>query len=260
MDNLIESESNKEVSYLKKSIADLVVQDEDDNKYIVEIEREPTRNFLHKAHFNTSRLVIDSISGNQDYTTIKKVFHISLLYFTPPGMKKPISHGKTIIHEIDTAAPVQMRIANQGLVMFEQKNVFPEYFFISIPQFDDLITQEMDEWLYMMKHAEVRSDFKSPYMKQVSERLAVLKMADAERVAYFRYLKEIVHSEDALLTAKAEGLLKGKKEGIKEGIKEGMEKGIAKGKIALLNQLLEKGRLTPEEYAEELKALESSED
>jgi predicted transposase/invertase (TIGR01784 family) len=216
---LLETESNKETSHLKKSIADLVVQDEDDNKYIVEIERSYTPNFMHKACFNTSRLVVDSISGNQDYTTIKKVFHISLLYFSTQEMRKPIYHGKTIIHEIDTAHPVTMRIANQGLVMFEHRNIFPEYFFISIPLFDEKIYQEIDEWLYMMKHSEVRSDFKSPYMEKVKERLAVLKMSDEERAEYYNYLKEAVHSQDVLTAAEQ----KGEKRGIEKGRAEGKE-------------------------------------
>ena len=178
---LLESESNKEASHLKKSIADLVVQDEDDNKYIVEIERAFTPHFLHKAHFNTSRLVVDSILGNQDYTTIKKVFHISLLYFYTDQMRKPIYHGETIIHEVDTAHPMQVLIANQGLILFKHKNIFPEYFFISIPLFNEVIHQEIDEWLYIMKHSEVREDFRSPYMKKVTERLSVLRMDDEER-------------------------------------------------------------------------------
>jgi predicted transposase/invertase (TIGR01784 family) len=130
-------------------------------------------------------------------------------------MKKTIYYGKTIIHEIDTAHPVNLRIANQGLVMFEHKNVFPEYFFISILLFDEVIHQEIDEWLYMMKHSEVREDFKSPYMKKVQERLAVLKRNEADRMAYYQYLKEAVHSQDILLAATE----KGKPEGIQEGEK-----------------------------------------
>ncbi len=223
---LLESESNRETVDLKRSIADLVVQDEENNKYIVEIERSFTPNFMHKACFNTSRLVVDSISGNQDYTTIKKIFHISLLYFSTPDMKKPIYHGKTLIHEIDTAHPVDFRIANQGLVMFEHKNIFPEYFFISIPLFDEIIHQDIDEWLYMMKHSEVKDDFKSPYMKKVKERLAVLKMSEADRTAYFSYLKEAVHSQDVLLAAEQKGKAEGIEEGIKEVAKNMRSKGI----------------------------------
>jgi len=206
---LLESESNKESLELKKSIADLVVEDADGNKYIVEIERAYTPNFMHKACFNSSRLVIDGIYGNQDYTSIKKVFHISLLYFTTKQMQRPIYHGKTIIHEVDTAHPVDIRIANQGLIMFDTPNIFPEYFFISVPMFDDVIHGEIDEWLYVMKHSDTKESFKSPYMKKVAERLTVLKMNTDERNTYFHYLKEAVHSQDVLTAAEAKGEARG---------------------------------------------------
>lgn len=206
---ILDSESNKETSHLKKSIADLVVEDEDGNKYIVEIERAFTQNFMHKACFNSSRLIVDNIAGSQDYTAIRKVFHISLLYFSTKEMQKPIYHGKTIIHEIDTAHPIDVRIANQGLVMFENHNIFPEYFFISVPLFNDIINQEIDEWLYVMKHSEVKGDFKSPYMTKVSQRMNVLKMNDEERNEYIHYLKQAVHSQDTLSAAEAKGEAKG---------------------------------------------------
>ena len=220
---LLESESNKESLELKKSIADLVVEDADGNKYIVEIERAYTPNFMHKACFNSSRLVIDGIYGNQDYTSIKKVFHISLLYFTTKQMQRPIYHGKTIIHEVDTAHPVDIRIANQGLIMFDTPNIFPEYFFISVPMFDDVIHGEIDEWLYVMKHSDTKEGFKSPYMKKVAERLTVLKMNTDERNTYFYYLKEAVHSQDVLTAAEAKGKVKGIEQSVLNMLKQKLD-------------------------------------
>ena len=209
---LLDTESNKETLELKKSIADLVVEDEEGNKYIVEIERSYTPHFIHKACFNSSRLVVDGIYGTQDYTTIKKIFHISLLYFSTKEMLKPIYHGKTIVHEVDTKHPVDVRIANEGLVIFNTPNVFPEYFFISVPMFDDIINSEIDEWLYVMKHSDIKQSFKSPYMAKVAERLAVIKMSAAERNEYIYYQKQSVHSQDILQAAET----KGKAEGIQE--------------------------------------------
>ena len=209
---LLDTESNKETLELKKSIADLVVEDEEGNKYIVEIERSYTPHFIHKACFNSSRLVVDGIYGNQDYTTIKKIFHISLLYFSTKGMQKPIYHGKTIVHEVDTKHTVDVSIANEGLVIFNNPNVFPEYFFISVPMFDDIINSEIDEWLYVMKHSDIKQSFKSPYMAKVAERLAVIKMSAAERNEYIYYQKQSVHSQDILQAAET----KGKAEGIQE--------------------------------------------
>ena len=214
---LLDGESNKEELDLKRSIADLVVEDAEGNKYIVEIERAYTPNFMHKACFNSSRLVVDGIYGNQDYTTIKKVFHISLLYFSTKEMQKPIYHGKTIVHEVDTKHPVNVRIANEGLVIFNTPNVFPEYFFISVPMFDDVINAEIDEWLYVMKHSDIKKDFKSPYMTKVAERLAVIKMSAEERNEYIYYQKQSVHSQDILQAAENKGILKTATNMLKEG-------------------------------------------
>lgn len=208
---LLDTESNKEGLEMKKSIADLVVEDGEGNKYIVEIERAYTPNFMHKACFNSSRLVVDGIYGNQDYTTIKKIFHISLLYFSTKEMQKPVYHGKTIVHEVDTKHPVDVSIANEGLVIFNTPNVFPEYFFISVPMFDDVINSEIDEWLYVMKHSEIKQGFKSPYMAKVAERLSVIKMSNEERNEYIYYQKQSVHSQDILNAARAEGEAKGVK-------------------------------------------------
>jgi predicted transposase/invertase (TIGR01784 family) len=213
---LLDTESNKEGLEMKKSIADLVVEDGEGNKYIVEIERAYTPNFMHKACFNSSRLVVDGIYGNQDYTTIKKIFHISLLYFSTKEMQKPVYHGKTIVHEVDTKHPVDVSIANEGLVIFNTPNVFPEYFFISVPMFDDVINSEIDEWLYVMKHSEIKQEFKSPYMAKVAERLSVIKMSSEERNEYIYYQKQSVHSQDILNAARAEGEAKGEAEGIKK--------------------------------------------
>lgn len=213
---LLDTESNKEGLEMKKSIADLVVEDGEGNKYIVEIERAYTPNFMHKACFNSSRLVVDGIYGNQDYTTIKKIFHISLLYFSTKEMQKPVYHGKTIVHEVDTKHPVDVSIANEGLVIFNTPNVFPEYFFISVPMFDDVINSEIDEWLYVMKHSEIKQGFKSPYMAKVAERLSVIKMSSEERNEYIYYQKQSVHSQDILNAARAEGEAKGEAKGIKK--------------------------------------------
>lgn len=64
---------------------------------------------------------------------------------------------------------------------FDAHNILPEYFVISIPLFNDVIKDELDEWLHMMKHSEVKEDFKFPYMKKVADRLNFLKMTPAER-------------------------------------------------------------------------------
>ncbi|AFC74074.1 hypothetical protein MCI_06390 [Rickettsia montanensis str. OSU 85-930] len=41
---------------------------------VVEIDKSYTNLFMHKACFNSSRLIVDSIFKSEDYSTIKKYF------------------------------------------------------------------------------------------------------------------------------------------------------------------------------------------
>ena len=123
--SLLESESNKEAAYMKRSIADLIVEDQDGNNYIVEIDRAYTKLFLHKAVFNTSRLIVDNLGSSQDYLKIKKVFHISLLYFPFDDTDTPLHHGPVIFHEVDKKHPTDLNLIDRGMHIFEAHNIFP---------------------------------------------------------------------------------------------------------------------------------------
>jgi len=246
---LLDAESNKESKLLKRSIADLIVEDEEGNNYIIEIDRAYTHLFLHKAVFNTSRLIVDNLGTNQDYLKIKKVFHINLLYFPFSDTKSPLHHGKVIFHEIDKSHPVDFHLVDRGMNIFDLHNIFPEYFVISIPLFDDVIKQEIDEWLYLMKHSEVKESFKSPYMQKVAQRLNILKMSNAERNIYDSYIMESMKGRDYLVSAeergRGEGIQIGKEEGIQigkeEGIQIGKAEGEAKRNLEIARTLLAKG-------------------
>ena len=214
---LLESESNKEDSNSKRSLADLIVEDEDKNKYIIEIERNLKDSFVHKSCFNTSRLIVDNLAQREDYTQIIKVFHISLLYFPIGSGSGAIYHGKTIIHEIETSERLNVHIKNQETgKVFDATDILPEYFFISIPLFNDKLEREIDDWLYMMKYDNLPDVFHSKYLNQAAEKLSILKMTEQERANYSYYQKKLHNDRDELKAA----LDKGRQEGREEGEKK----------------------------------------
>lgn len=214
---LLESESNKEDSKSKRSLADVIVEDEDKNKYIIEIERNLKDSFVHKSCFNTSRLIVDNLAQREDYTQIIKVFHISLLYFPIGTGAGAIYHGKTIIHEIETNERLNVHIKNQETgKVFDATDILPEYFFISIPLFNDKLEREIDDWLYMMKYDNVPNSFHSKYLNQAKEKLSILKMTKEERAGYSYYQKKLYSDRDELQAAIAKGREEGRQEGIEK--------------------------------------------
>ena len=210
---LLETESNKEDSKRKRSLADLIVEDEDHHKYIIEIERNVKDSYIHKACFNTSRLIVDNLAQREDYTQIIKIFHISLLYFPIGNSNGAIYHGKTIIHEIETNEKLSVHIKNQETgEVFDATDILPEYFYISVPLFNDRLEREIDDWLHVMKYDEVPPNYHSPYMVQVAEKLSILKMTPEERANYSYYQKKLYNDRDELQAAEARGIDIGKVE------------------------------------------------
>ena len=225
---LLEAESNKEDSKSKRSLADVIVEDENHQKYIIEIERNVKDSFVHKACFNTSRLIVDNLAQRENYTDIVKVFHISLLYF--PVGNAPIYHGKTIVHEVGTNERLHVHIKNpETKEVFDATDILPEYFFISIPLFNDRLEKEIDDWLYVMKYDDVPTEFHSPYMKLVAEKLAILKMTPPERSNYSYYLKKLYNDRDELQAA------------ISRGLEQGLEQGQKSKTIEIARNLLSAG-------------------
>ena len=237
---LLESESNKEDSKGKRSLADLIVEDEDHHKYIIEIERNVKDSFIHKSLFNSSRLIVDNLAQREDYTQIIKIFHISLLYFPIGTGSGAIYHGKTIIHEIETKERLSVHIKNQQTgEIFDATDILPEYFYISVPLFNDRLEKEIDDWLHVMKYDQVPKNYHSPYMKQVAEKLTILKMTPAERANYSYYQKKIYSDRDELQAAEARGKVKGKAEGKAELIKTMIDRGNSIDIIAQITGLSE---------------------
>lgn len=237
---LLDTESNKEEHMGKRSLADLIVEDVSHHKYIVEIERNIKHTFLHKACFNTSRLIIDHLAQDVDYDEIIKVFHISLLYF--PIGNGIIYHGKTIVNEVETKEPLSLQLKNPTTgESFNTVDILPEYFFISIPQFNDRLEKEIDDWLYVMKHDNVPpTAFHSPCMQKVAEKLNILKMTPAERDNYYQYRKKLCDERNELQAAEEIGIAKGEAIGIAKGEAIGIAKGEAIGEDRGMVKMIQK--------------------
>lgn len=219
--SLLESESNQEDEMGKRSLADLIVEDDQKHKYIIEIERSIKETFLHKACFNTSRLIVDNLSQGIDYSHIVKIFHISLLYF--PVGEGAVYHGKTILKEVETNEILTLHLKDPATnKTFDAVDILPEYFVISVPLFNDRLEKEIDDWLYVLKHDNVPTTCHSPYMKKVAEKLNILKMTPLERNRYYQYMKKIYDERDSLQAAIQMGESKGEANAIRKMLHAGL--------------------------------------
>ena len=242
IDEIIESESNQESENRKFNRVDLRCKNSKGEQIIIEVQNQREADYLQRILWGTSKAVVESLELGEKYSGVVKVISISILYHTMRLDENEntdfIYYGTTELVGLHTKKPL---ILHESIAKGEKnslvtsKDVFPEYYMIYVEKFNDMITEDIDEWVYFFKHGAIREDFKSPGIMLAAKKLDYMMMNDKQRRAYEDYLAYVGQELDILDTAKAEGI----KEGIKEGMKKGRKQGQEEKSIEIAKNLLD---------------------
>ncbi|MBI4863678.1 MAG: Rpn family recombination-promoting nuclease/putative transposase [Candidatus Riflebacteria bacterium] len=215
---ILESESTKERALDKANRVDLKVRDGRGNLIIIEVQYERQYDYLQRILFGTSRVITDHLSEGDPYSKVPKVISVSILFFDLGQGKDYVYRGTTSfrgIHHDD-----ELELSSQQAELYGRKrvfDVFPEYYLIKVNQFDDVARDTLDEWIYFLKHEEVKDGFKARGLEQAKERLDVAKLPDAERRAYDEYVEDLRYQASLAESSFGSGRLQGRKEGLEKG-------------------------------------------
>ncbi|HLC15221.1 MAG TPA: hypothetical protein VJL89_03225, partial [Thermodesulfovibrionia bacterium] len=136
-------------------------------------------------------------------------------------------HGKTDFYGLNTHNRLEFKHRKKDAVIgntVESKhNIFPEYYLIEFERFQNVITTDIDEWIYFLKNSDIKPEFKSKNIQQVGEKLDVMKMSEEERKAYEKFLLDRASEKDVIETAMEEGRQGEKKETVIKMVKEGFK-------------------------------------
>ena len=226
---LLESESNRENKEAKSNRVDIKAKNSKDEIILVEIQLEHQTDFLERILFGVSKTIIELIGKGQDYTNVKKVYSINILYFNLGVGKDYIYHGVnnfTGMNMGDTL--VFNKREKQGYKKRKRANIFPEYYILRVNQYEKETPETpLEEWMQYLKDGYIRPDTTTPGLQKARECLRVLSMTDKERKEYEYYLYNKVYEEDVVETAREDGWFEGYDEAVLEMVNklkaEGMD-------------------------------------
>ena len=223
--SILESESNANHNSQKINRVDLLVENQDKERIIVELQYNDEYDYFQRMLFATSKHIVNNLDKGKNYGAIKKVYSINLIYFDLGQGTDYVYHGKNEfrgIHQNDI-----LGLSDTQKTMFEQDNVYqiyPEYYVIKINNFNDITQDNLDEWIYYFKNDDLKDNFKAQGLSEVRELLRLGKLSEAEKNAYERYIEELASAQSMVLTAQMKGIAEGRAEGIAEGRAEGEHK------------------------------------
>ena len=234
--NIIESETNQRTEDDKFNRVDLLIQDKENRKIYIEIQNTRETDYLESLLYCTSKIIVDHQKLGDDFRNISKVISISIMYFNLGFGDDYIYHGTNDFFGLNTNNKliVKKRVALLESIepkyRFEEKNIFPEYYLITVERYKNIIKRKIDEWIYIFKNNEVADGSTSKNIDKAERKLSELNMNDIERQAYDKYLINTARDRDAINTAKEEGRDEGKIEGKIEGRSEGKIEGRSEGR------------------------------
>ena len=236
INKFLESESNQEDETDKQNRADLLAEDSEGNKYIIEVQNSNVFSYFQRMLFGTSKLITEYIQKGDSYEKIQKVYSINIVYFNLGQGSDYIYYGSTEfrgVHNNDilSLSPFQMQKFNCDTV----SKIFPEYYILKVDSFNKEATSKLEELISFLKSGDIPEYPKAKGLKEAKEIMLYENMSDEEKRIYDKRLDAIAIMNDTIVTTRGEAILEGRAEGMELGLAEGIERGLAKG--------LEKGRV-----------------
>lgn len=140
--NLLESESNANDDEQKINRVDMLVENEQRERLIIELQYSKEFDYrigepFQRMLFATSKHLTETLQKGKPY--IKKVFSINLIYFDLGYGTDYVYHGKTEFRGIHQNDVLALSVKQKEL--FQKDDVYaisPEYYVIKINNFDDV--------------------------------------------------------------------------------------------------------------------------
>jgi len=227
IENIIESESNKLNKYQKFNKVDLLVKNTNGELIIIEVQNNREHDYLLRILFGTSILLVNNMDEGMNYSEVKKIISVNIVYFELGQGQDYIYHGTTNFTGINKKDTLKLSQDQQLLYKTENvSKVYPEYYVIRVNQFDDIAKNTIDEWIYFLKNEDIKKGFKAKGIQQANEKLNILKLSESDRKEYERFIEQIRYEESLIVSNYQVGEIKGEKKGKTEVAKNAIKAGI----------------------------------
>lgn len=226
---ILESESNKERFEDKSNRVDVKAKTAAGEYIIVEVQLTKERDFFQRILFGTATTINDQIGIGKDYSVIKKIYSINILYFEFGCGDDYAYHGVTTFRGMTKKDSVlQLKTPSEEKYISEStkrmtmpEEVFPEYFLLLVSHFNEMARTPIEEWMEYLKDGAIRDDTTTPGLQAARKKLAIMSMTEKERREYRDFMVSVHAAKDNWDTmrdeARAEGLAEGRAEGRAEG-------------------------------------------
>lgn len=191
IENLLESESNKQYEDDKFDRVDILVKSQLDELMLIEVQYDDEDDYFHRMVFGISKLISEYIKEGQPYGVIKKAYSINIMYFR-------LGQGTDYIYEYegkflgrkdkDVLSPTKKQKVKYNIEAIS--DIFPKYFILRVGSFkEEKIIDTLDEWMYFLKKSDIKDEFTAKGLSEAKQVLRYENMSIEDQLAYKRHIE-----------------------------------------------------------------------
>ena len=220
IERFLESESNRRDEDDKFNRVDILAENDRGELVIIEIQNSHELAYFHRMLYGVSKAITDYIALGSDYSKVKKVYSVNIVYFSLGQGNDYVYHGKTIFRGLHDKDDVLMLSRRQQEVFFgstcnpsgksrEAGDIFPEYYVLKVNNFDQVARTPLDEWIEFLKTGEIDANASAPGLSEARTCLDYDRLPIDERRAYVRHMENLSYQSSVLGTSFDDGEQKG---------------------------------------------------
>ena len=240
---MLESEGNKETPddkfNDKFNRVDVLAENSKGELIIIEIQNNAEIYYFQRMLYGTSKAITEYIYEGDEYSQVRKVYSISIVYFDIGQGRDYIYHGKSVFKGVHTGDTLRLSVKQQEkFTKHDSGDLFPEYYILRVNEFNQHAVTPLDEWIRFLKSGKIDENTQVEGLRLARRQLQISCLSKEERRAYERHIENRRIQWDVLNTAREEGL----DEGVAQGRAEGRERGLAEGRAEGRAEGLAEGR------------------
>lgn len=217
----LDSESNQDNDNDKFNRVDMLVEDENGEILLIEVQNDRQLDYFHRMLYGTSKTISEYIGLGDEYSKIKKIYSINIVYFNLGQGSDYVYKGVTSFKGLHDNTLLNLTKHQKDLYKIEKvEEIFPEYYLLRVEKFNQYAKNSLDEWISFLKTGEIDDSFSAQGLPQARQKLQFEKMSEEERKAYKQYLENLRYANSVMATSHYEGMVEGEKKGRAQGVAE----------------------------------------
>ncbi len=205
IERILESEGNQETEDDKFNRVDILTQNSKNELIVIEIQNTYEIDYFQRMAYGASKALTENFYLGQEYTEIKKVISINIVYFDLGQGQDYVYKGGTVFKGLHQHDILTLSDKQQNAFLKENvSDMFPEYYIIKVNKFNDIAKDSLDEWIYFLKNGEVKDEFKAKGLKQAGEVLDIMRLNKTDQYSYNRYMENLSYKASEILTLRLE--------------------------------------------------------